>query len=51
MNVHLSGKSAIVTGATGDIGLALSIYAASLQASAATGAALRVKGGIVESIA
>lgn len=91
MIIDLSGKTAIITGSTGGIGLAIAerlsragvapdemeaiflkenrpstllhrfatpeevahlcVYAASPQASATTGAALRVEGGIVESIA
>ena len=87
MNIDLSGKTAIVTGSTAGIGLAIAkglatagakvvvngrtqrpssiirrpasaeevanmvVYAASAQASATTGAALRVDGGVVDTIA
>ena len=66
MIIDLSGKRAIVTGSTEGIGYAhawwsmaarvtvnavLVVYACSPQASATTGAALRVEGGIVETIA
>ncbi|EIK52380.1 short-chain dehydrogenase/reductase SDR [Stutzerimonas stutzeri TS44] len=63
MQIDLSGKKAIVTGSTDGIGLAIAIGLAKAGASvvlvgreqgrldATTGAALRVEGGIVESIA
>jgi NAD(P)-dependent dehydrogenase (short-subunit alcohol dehydrogenase family) len=46
MIIDPSGKTAVVTGSTAGIG-----FAASPQASATTGDALRAEGGIVESIA
>jgi NAD(P)-dependent dehydrogenase (short-subunit alcohol dehydrogenase family) len=44
MEIRLDGKTALVTGSTAGIGFAI------VQASATTGAAVRVDGGVVRSI-